>query len=379
MTLADVEALVPALIGRHKIMDQMVINIGYFNARGLISSSDLEHMLIHILAVGDEQHYLYETTQARIELERLRYQHCERMQRQTRIKDVKGFKKTGRLRSNIQHSILFDIGGVVVINPFQAILDYEIENKIPNGYINFAIQKGPHDTGAWQLIERGEVELNDDWFAAFKKQLMRPEVWSQYLQKLAQQESVGGGQAIEGGKPQVPDIDAKKLFWRMMKISRAPDPYMYPALRKLGESGKFVLGAFSNNVTFPTGILDDEGKLFTKELIHAPAPNPYANDSTDITTCFDIFLGSAAVGVRKPDPEAYKLAVREMDKIARKKGMGSVTEGDTLFLDDIGINLKFAKKTGLRTIKVNLGKTKDAVKELEEAVGIPLLDEKAKL
>jgi len=103
MTLADVEALVPALIGRHKIMDQMVINIGYFNARGLTSSSELEHMLIHILAVGDEQHYLYETTQARIELERLRYQHCERMQRQTRIKDFKGFKKTGRLRSSVQH------------------------------------------------------------------------------------------------------------------------------------------------------------------------------------------------------------------------------------------------------------------------------------
>ena len=103
MTLADVEALVPALIGRHKIMDQLIANIGSFNARGLIPSSDLEHMLIHILAVGDEQHYLYETTQARIELERLRYQHYERMQRQNRIKDVKGFKKTGRLGSNVQH------------------------------------------------------------------------------------------------------------------------------------------------------------------------------------------------------------------------------------------------------------------------------------
>jgi hypothetical protein len=165
----------------------------------------------------------------------------------------------------------------------------------------------------------------------------------------------------------------------MMKISRAPDPYMYPALRKLKESGKFVLGAFSNNITFPTGILDDEGKLYTKELIHAPPPSPYANDSTDITTNFDIFLGSAVVGVRKPDPEAYKLAVREMNKIAQRKGMGEVTAESTLFLDDIGINLKFAKKTGLRTIKVNLGQTKDAVKELEKQAGIPLLDDKARL
>jgi FMN phosphatase YigB (HAD superfamily) len=266
-----------------------------------------------------------------------------------------------------------------VISPFQAILDYEIENRIPVGYINFAIQKGPHDTGAWQLVERGEVELNDDWFKAFRQQLMRPDVWSEYLQKLAQQESVGGGQAIDGGKPQVPDIEAKKLFWRMMKISRAPDPYMYPALRKLGESGKFVLGAFSNNVTFPTGILDDEGQLFTKDIVHPPAPNPYANDSPDITKCFDIFLGSAAVGLRKPDPEAYKLAVREMDKIRRNKGMGGVTAGETLFLDDIGINLKFAKKTGLRTIKVNLGKTKEAVQELEKETDMKLLDDKAKL
>lgn len=176
----------------------------------------------------------------------------------------------------------------------------------------------------------------------------------------------------------MPDIDAKKLFWRMMKISREPDAYMYPALRKLGESGKFVLGAFSNNVTFPEGIKDDEDVLFSKSLIHAPPPNPYANDSTDITTCFDVFLGSAAVGVRKPDPEAYKLAVREMDKIAQRKGMGRVREGDTLFLDDIGINCKFARSTGLRTIKVNLGRTREAVQELERQTGMVLINDEGK-
>ncbi|KAF2851783.1 epoxide hydrolase-like protein [Plenodomus tracheiphilus IPT5] len=272
-------------------------------------------------------------------------------------------------------AILFDIGGVVVISPFQAILDYEIASKIPIGYINYAIQAGPHDTGAWQLLERGEVELNDAWFTSFKSQLSRPEVWTAYLAKLASQESVGGGQAIDGGKPRVPSIDAKKLFWSMMKISRTPDPYMYPALRRLQDSGKFILGAFSNNVTFPPGIRDDTGEIYTKELILPPPPSPYANDSSDITTCFDIFLGSAAVGVRKPDPEAYKLAVREMDKIAQKKGMGRVTEGSTLFLDDIGINLKFARRTGLRTIKVDLGRTREAVRQLELQTGMKLLRE----
>jgi hypothetical protein len=263
-----------------------------------------------------------------------------------------------------------------VTSPFQAILDYEIGNKIPVGYINYAIQQGPHDTGAWQLIERGEVELNDDWFTSFKHQLTRPEIWSAYLQKLSHDGASGGGQAIDGGKPRVPGIDAKKLFWRMMKLSRAPDPYMYPALKKLKESGKFVLGAFSNNITFPTRILDDEGIPFTKELIFPPPPHPHANDSKDITTNFDVFLGSAAVGVRKPDPEAYKLAVREMDAIAKKKGLPEVTAESTVFLDDISVNLKFAKQTGLRTIKVNLGKTKDAVQQLEKEVGMRLLEDK---
>ncbi len=164
-----------------------------------------------------------------------------------------------------------------------------------------------------------------------------------------------------------------------MKIGRTPDPYMYPALQRLRASGNFVIGAFSNNITFPEGIVDDEGVVFAKGLVHAPAPNPYANDSPDISSSFDVFLGSAAVGVRKPDPAAYRLAVREMDKIAKSRGMGGVTEGETLFLDDIGINLKFAKKTGLRTIKVNLGKTKDAVVELEKETGLSLLDDKARL
>lgn len=203
-------------------------------------------------------------------------------------------------------------------------------------------------------------------------------MWEEYKQKLSKEGAARKAELERHGQG-IPKIDSKQLFWRMMKISRAPDPYMYPALKKLRESGRFVIGAFSNNVAFPENILDDEGKLFTKELIHAPPPNPYANDSIDITTNFDIFLGSAAVGVRKPDPEAYKLAVREMDKIAKSRGLGSVTAEETLFLDDIGVNLKFAKQTGLRTIKVNLGKTKDAVQELEKQAGIKLIDEKAKL
>jgi hypothetical protein len=50
-----------------------------------------------------------------------------------------------------------------------------------------------------------------------------------------------------------------------------------------------------------------------------------------------------------------------------------------LFLDDIGVNLKWARMGGLRTIKVDLGRTKEAVKELEEQTGVVLLEDRARL
>lgn len=159
----------------------------------------------------------------------------------------------------------------------------------------------------------------------------------------------------------------------MMRISRTPDPYVYPALKALRASGKFVLGALSNTVAFPPGIRDDRGVLFGSELRHPPN-TPHANDGTAIVDRFDIFVSSAHVGLRKPDPKIYELAVRELDAEARRQGLGGVNVGDVLFLDDIGANLKGAKSVGMRTLKVDLGKTEAAVRELEELTGVKLLE-----
>jgi hypothetical protein len=48
-------------------------------------------------------------------------------------------------------------------------------------------------------------------------------------------------------------------------------------------------------------------------------------------------------------------------------------------LDDIGGNLRTGRKVGMQTIKVVLGKTDLAVRELEKITGISLVEEKAKL
>lgn len=149
---------------------------------------------------------------------------------------------------------------------------------------------------------------------------------------------------------------------------------MYAALKALRASGKFVLGALSNTIAFPPGIRDELGVPFEAGLLHAP-DSPHANDSTVIADQFDTFISSAHVGLRKPDPKIYELAVREMDKESRRRGLGDVNVGDVLFLDDIGSNLKGARAVGMRTLKVDLGKTEAAVRELERATGMKLLEE----
>ena len=53
--------------------------------------------------------------------------------------------------------------------------------------------------------------------------------------------------------PPVPDIDAEWIFHDMMHSSTAPDPWMFPALKELKESGHYVLAACSNTVIFPKG------------------------------------------------------------------------------------------------------------------------------
>ena len=159
--------------------------------------------------------------------------------------------------------------------------------------------------------------------------------------------------------PPVPSIDAETLFWTMMTESRQPDPYMGPALHKLRASGKFKLAALSNAVIFPPD-------------------HPLSKSGPwDVRKLFEVFVSSAHVGMRKPDRKIYEYTIEKL----RSTFGDQLQPGDIMFLDDIGENLKTAKSLGMRTIKVVLGKTDDAVRALEKVTGLQLLekDERAKL
>ncbi|KKA16168.1 Microsomal epoxide hydrolase [Rasamsonia emersonii CBS 393.64] len=247
--------------------------------------------------------------------------------------------------------LLFDIGGVCVCSPFQAILDYELANNIPPGWVNFSISRTAPN-GSWHKLERGEIKMDADFFSAFSQDLRRPELWKEFHERLRRKQNPP---KTSESLPPVPEVDGESLFWEMMRVSREPDPHMFPALKKLRASGQFLIGALSNTAIFPEG-------------------HPYNEDASGVRSQFDFFISSAHVGLRKPDPRIYELALKTIKEHSTSRGVTDIRPSDVLFLDDIGENLKAAKKAGMRTLKVNLGRTQDAVKELEQITGIPLLE-----
>jgi putative hydrolase of the HAD superfamily len=118
-------------------------------------------------------------------------------------------------------------------------------------------------------------------------------------------------------------------------------PAMVEAVRRCRAHG-LVTGLLTNNVVAPTF----EGGGWT--------------GSVDLSELFDVVVESAKEGVRKPEPAAYELVLAKM----------GVTAEETVFLDDLGINLKPAKAMGMATIKV--GDPDAALTELEQLLGLSL-------
>ena len=179
----------------------------------------------------------------------------------------------------------------------------------------------------------------------------------------------------EHALPSIPEIDGESLFWIMMGASRHTDPYTFPALQRLSkQSPRPILAALSNTVIYPPGHpwSKQDRSATTLESSNAFSFNP--------RDYFDLFIASAEVGMRKPSREIYELTLERVNDLDKQKGGQGVKAEDIVFLDDIGENLKTGRELGMRTIKVQLGKTWRAVKELESMLGpgVELLDDKTR-
>lgn len=139
---------------------------------------------------------------------------------------------------------------------------------------------------------------------------------------------VGRGASVDGAG-----------FLRMFFEGFPPRPEMLAVVEALRPHVK--MGAITNNVA-----AEGEARRRTSGL--------------DVHSLFEVVIESAKVGMRKPDPRIYHLACEQL----------GVTPERSVFLDDIGQNLKGARALGMATIRVD--HTHSAIIELEAVLGIPL-------
>jgi putative hydrolase of the HAD superfamily len=201
-------------------------------------------------------------------------------------------------------AVIFDLGGVVYPSPFEAFDAYDVDAGLPPGTVRGLIRTSS-ETGAWASLERGELAM-DEFFL-----LLAAEA------------------AAEGF-----ELDGARLM-QMIGRGLGPRPAMSRAMTRIREAG-LRTAALTNNWPRPG------------EGVAAVNGNGLG---------FDVVIESAVVGLRKPDLRIYELVLRELD----------VEATATVFLDDLGINLKPARALGMTTIKVTDPDT--ALAELATALG----------
>jgi putative hydrolase of the HAD superfamily len=206
-------------------------------------------------------------------------------------------------------AVIFDLGGVVLGSPLHAIAAYEREVGLPEGFVNrVVVETGPH--GAWSRLERGELSM-DAFHAAFESDCQ------------------------DRGRT----LSAPEMMQRI-HAAAAPRPAMLEAVRRI-RMRELIAAALTNNWASA-----EEG----------------GRTGSDLRPHFDYFVESSQLGLRKPDRRIYRYTCELMD----------VAPEETVFLDDIGRNLKPARELGMTTLKVD--DPDDSLRALSELLGFALGD-----
>ena len=206
-------------------------------------------------------------------------------------------------------AVIWDFGGVLTTSPFEAFARYERERGLPKDLIRNINASNP-DNNAWALFERSECTLDE-------------------FDRLFAAEAAALGHAVPGR-------DIIEL------LSGDIRPEMVEALKRCKARAK--VGCITNNVSA------GEGAGMARSHDKAAAVQ-------EIMSLFDHVIESSKVGIRKPDPRIYEMACNAL----------GVSAASSVYLDDLGINLKPARALGMTTIKVVT--PEQALKELEAAVG----------
>ncbi len=189
-------------------------------------------------------------------------------------------------------AIIWDFGGVITSSPFEAFNDFEKKNDLPLDLIRNINSENP-DQNAWAKFESNIVSIEE-------------------FDELFYQEAKAKGYDVKG----------KEII---KLLSGSIRNNMVEFLKEL--KGTYKLGCITNNV-----------KLLEKDI----REDSNAVASKEAMLLFDHIIESSKVGIRKPNPEIYKMSCNAL----------KVNPSDCIYLDDLGINLKPARELGMTTIKV---------------------------
>ena len=209
-------------------------------------------------------------------------------------------------------AVLWDFGGVLTDSPFEAFRRFERARGLPQDFLRRVNATEPH-TNAWARYERSELTL-EQFDRAFAEETA------------AAGHRVGGAEVVQ-------------LLYGALR------PTMVEALRRVGEH--YVTACLTNNVK-------------TGSSHGLPTTDDRAQEVARVLAMFDHVIDSSKVGVRKPEPRFYRLALEVL----------GIEPAEAVYLDDLGVNLKPAKAMGMTTIKVI--DAQQALGELEAVLEMPL-------
>jgi len=187
-------------------------------------------------------------------------------------------------------AVIWDFGGVITSSPFEAFNKFELDNNLPKDIIRTINSENPDDN-AWAKFERNDIDINE-------------------FDTLFSKEADKKGFQISG----------KQVVKLLSGDIRKP---MVDFLLSLKENYK--LGCITNNIQ---NSKDDKVN--------------HLNQASQVMKIFDHIIESSKVGLRKPDPKIYYMSCDAL----------GVRPEECIYLDDLGINLKPARKIGMTTIKV---------------------------
>jgi putative hydrolase of the HAD superfamily len=161
------------------------------------------------------------------------------------------------------------------------------------------------NNNAWAKSERGEIDI-DTFLYQFEQE------------------------ALEIGHK----IDAKEI---LMQLYGSLRPNMTEKIISLSKLNKYKLICLTNVL----------------KGINIFMPKEREETVNNVMSYFDKIYESYKIGMRKPESKIYEYLIEDLGIIPK----------ETVFLDDLGMNLKTAKQLGINTIKVI--DPDDAIKELD--------------